>query len=88
MKNGGNPGWIGHQIFLIALVLIAYPSLGQTVLYAGESTGAIHQGDVVLESGNVTTIMGRLDINGSLILRGDATLILEDAQINFLETAH
>ncbi|UCD97092.1 MAG: hypothetical protein JSV35_03320 [Candidatus Bathyarchaeota archaeon] len=43
----------------------------------------IYQGDLNLTGNNVTTIEGRFDINGSITIEGNATLILNDAILNF-----
>lgn len=47
---------------------------------------SIHQGDLVLTGDNVTTIEGMLDINGSIIVEENATLILKNAIVNFTQT--
>ena len=39
----------------------------------------IYQGDLVLQGNNVTIIEGRFDINGSIIVEENATLILRNA---------
>lgn len=43
---------------------------------------SIYQGDLVLTGNNVTVIEGRFDINGSIIVKENATLILHDAVVN------
>jgi hypothetical protein len=43
----------------------------------------IYQGDLNLTGNNVTTIEGKFDINGSITIEGNATLILNDATLNF-----
>ncbi len=46
----------------------------------------IHQGDLVLTGNNVTTIEDlRFDINGSIIVKENATLILRNAVLNFAQ---
>lgn len=52
------------------------------------SSSSIHQGDLVLTGNNVTTIEGRFDINGSIIVEENATLILKNAVVNFTQTEH
>ncbi len=47
---------------------------------------SIYQGDLILTDNNVTTIEGRFDINGSIIVEENATLILKSAIINFTQT--
>ena len=46
----------------------------------------IYQGDLILTGNNVTTIEGRFDINGSIILEDNATLILQNAVLNFTQS--
>jgi hypothetical protein len=46
----------------------------------------IYQGDLILTGNNVTTIEGRFDINGSIIVRDNATLYLKDALLSFTQT--
>jgi hypothetical protein len=43
----------------------------------------IFQGDLILNGNNVTTIEGRFDINGSIFVEANATLILNNAVVNF-----
>lgn len=46
----------------------------------------MHQGDLVLTGNNVTTIENqRFDINGSIIVEENATLILKDVILNFTQ---
>jgi hypothetical protein len=47
----------------------------------------IHQGDLILTNNDVFTIENqKFDINGSIIVKENATLILKNATINFLQT--
>ncbi len=52
------------------------------VPFVSASSG-IYQGDLVLTGNNVTVIEGRFDINGSILIEENATLILNDAMLNF-----
>lgn len=52
-----------------------------------EASPDIYQGDLIVNGNNVTTIEGRFDINGSIIVEENATLILKNAVINFTQTA-
>jgi hypothetical protein len=52
------------------------------VPFAGASSD-IYQGNLVLTGSNVTVIEGRFDINGSILIEENATLILNDAILNF-----
>jgi len=45
----------------------------------------IHQGDLVLTGNNVTVIEGRFDINGSIVVEENATLVLRNAVVNFTQ---
>jgi hypothetical protein len=45
----------------------------------------IYQGDLILTENNVTTIEGLLDINGSIIVKENATLVLKNAIVNFTQ---
>lgn len=44
------------------------------------------QGDLVLSGNDVYTINGEFNINGSIIVTENATLVLEDAFVNFTQT--
>jgi hypothetical protein len=50
-----------------------------------KSSPDIHQGDLVLQGNNVTVIEGSFDINGSIIVEGNATLILRHSVVNFMQ---
>jgi hypothetical protein len=54
----------------------------------GRCAPDIYQGDLNLTGNNVTTIEGRFDINGSITIEGNATLILNDATLNFTGGGH
>lgn len=43
----------------------------------------IYQGDLVLAGNNVTIIEGRFDINGSILVEENASLLLNNALLNF-----
>jgi hypothetical protein len=47
---------------------------------------SIHQGDLILDDNDVYTIEGKFDINGSIIVTENATLILKNAIVNFTQT--
>jgi hypothetical protein len=46
---------------------------------------SIYQGDLALTGNNVTVIEGRFDINGSIVVEENATLILRNAMLNFTQ---
>jgi hypothetical protein len=48
----------------------------------------IFQGDLILTDNDVYTIEGRFDINGSIMVTENATLILKNAVINFTQIAN
>jgi hypothetical protein len=48
----------------------------------------IYQGDLVITGNNVTIIEGQFDINGSIIVEDNATLQLQNAVLNFSQTAN
>lgn len=53
-----------------------------------EASPDIHQGNLVLAGNNVTTIENmRFDINGSIVIIENATLILRNAVLNITQTA-
>jgi len=77
---------------LLSLILVSslLLSLGLVISRSIPSVRAspdLYQGDLVLDGNNVTTIQGPFDINGSIIVRGNATLILENAVVNFTQTS-
>ena len=51
-----------------------------------EASPDIFQGDLILTNDNVTTLTGYWEINGSIIIKDNATLVLNDAMINFTQT--
>jgi len=46
---------------------------------------SVYQGDLILTGNNVTVIEGQFDVNGSIIVEENATLILRNAVINFTQ---
>jgi len=50
--------------------------------YVAYDLAPVYQGNLILTGNNVTTITGRFDINGSIIVKENATLILQDAIVN------
>jgi len=77
---------------LIAVLLTAalFPVLIRAGFSESRSSLAlnsfIYEGDLVLKENNVTTITGRFDINGSIIVEENATLVLRNAIVNFTQT--
>lgn len=67
---------------LLASILIQWEGISIVI-----ASPDIRQGDLVLQGNNVTVIEGRFDINGSIIVEENATLILRDAIVNFTQTS-
>lgn len=68
---------------LISCLLGVFSYFGVNLVpFVGASSG-IFQGDLVLTGSNVTVIEGRFDINGSILVEENATLIFIDALLNF-----
>ena len=72
--DGFNKGW--------------WPSSDSSEWHDIEVASSIYQGDLILTGNDVHTIKGRFDINGSIIVEGNATLILKNAVVNFTQTTH
>jgi len=72
-------------IILASLVLIASALFGKGNAVTVEAPPSIYQGDLILLGNNVTVIEGRFDINGSIIVEENATLILRDVMLNFTQ---
>jgi len=54
-----------------------------------ESSTSIHQGDLIINGDDVFVIEDeRFDINGSIIIEDNGTLILRNAQLNFTQTTN
>jgi hypothetical protein len=45
----------------------------------------VYQGDLILTGDDITVIEGRFDINGSVIVKENATLVLRNAVLNFTQ---
>ena len=70
------------SLFLLATLA----SIQKVDIPAVRASPDIYQGDLILTDNNVTVIEGRFDINGSIIVEENATLIMRNALINFTET--
>ena len=55
------------------------------IIPIAKATIVSYQGDLILQGNNVTVIEGRFDINGSIIVEENATLILKNASLNFTQ---
>ncbi len=68
---------------LLATLLFAWKENIQPV----QASPEIYQGDLILTGNNVTIIKGRFDINGSILVEENATLILDDTILNFTSSS-
>ena len=73
-------------VIFISCLLLTLLFLGKENIPIVKASLDIYQGDLVLTGNNVTVIEGRFDINGSIIVEENATLILRNAVINFTQT--
>ncbi|MEM2912618.1 MAG: carboxypeptidase-like regulatory domain-containing protein [Candidatus Bathyarchaeia archaeon] len=85
--------WIGggtmkRLVFfvLVSSLLFALMLVQKGDIPAVRASSTIFQGDLILTGNNVTTIEGRFDINGSIIVKDNATLRLKRAILNFTQT--
>ena len=70
---------------LVLFLLLAILMVWKADVPPVNAASTIYQGNLILTGNNVTTIQGRFDINGSIIVRGNATLILNNAVVNFTQ---
>jgi hypothetical protein len=80
-----------RRFVFIAFISSLLPSL--VCLQKGNIAGVnaspdVYEGDLILKGNNVTVIKERFDINGSLIVEENATLILRNALLNFVQTTN
>jgi len=74
-------------VILVLSLLLALVFVQKLNIPRVKASPDIHQGDLVLTGNNVTTIEDlRFDINGSIIVEENATLILRNAILNFTQT--
>lgn len=71
-------------LVLSLLVTLTFAQKGNIPVVKASSS--VYPEDLVLTENNVTTLEGRFDINGSIIVEDNATLILQDAFLNFTQT--
>ena len=74
-----------HALLALFVLSASFLVLQREILIV-EASPEIHQGDLILQGNNVTIIEGRFDINGSIIVEENATLILRNAIVNFTQT--
>ena len=75
------------QFVLITLLILSFLSRFMVVDEAIAAVPVIHQGDLILGNNDVYIIEGKFNINGSIIVQENATLILLNAVINFTQTS-
>lgn len=75
-------------IVLVSSLLISLGLVGIRGIQTVKALPIIYSGDLILSGNNVTTIEGQLNIDGSIIVTENATLILKDATVNFTQTAN
>jgi len=75
------------KLALFLLILsINLVSLQKMDIVKARASPEIFQGDLILSDNNVTIIEGQFDINGSIIVEENATLVIRDAAVNFALT--
>ncbi len=72
-------------MFVLFFLLLTVGLLQKKAIVSVEASPDIYQGDLILNGNNVTVIEGRFDINGSIIVEENATLILQNAVLNFTQ---
>jgi len=68
-------------LFLFLTLVLVQKSFVSRV----KASPSVYQGDLVLLGDNVTLIEGTFDINGSIVIKDNATLILKNALLNFIQ---
>lgn len=76
-----------NAVFWVSFLLLALMISVKPNIPTVRSSPDVHQGDLVLTGNNVTAIEGLFEINGSIIVEENATLILENAVVNFTKGA-
>ena len=71
--------------FLMFLILALLSSIVEGRFLTSDDYSSTYQGFLFLSGDNVTIIEGRFDINGSIIVEENATLIFRDAVVTFLQ---
>ena len=73
-------------VVLVSFLIVALVFVQRGSISAVKASSSIYQGDLILIGNNVTTIEGRFDINGSIVVEENGTLILKNAVVNFTQT--
>jgi len=72
-------------IFFVSSLLLSLAFLQKGNIPTVKASPDIYQGDLILSGNNVTVIEDQFDINGSIIVEENATLILRNAVVNFTQ---
>jgi len=74
--------------FSVLFILLASTLIQWGGISIVKASPDIHQGDLILQGNNVTIIEGWFAINGSIVVEDDATLILRDANVSFVQSGN
>jgi hypothetical protein len=75
----------GSVLLVVVVLLFSFMSVFRSTVSIAEASPDVFQGDLVIDGSNVTVIEGRFDINGSIVVMGNATLVLRNALVNFTQ---
>jgi len=76
-------------VFLVSSLLVNLTFIEKVNIPYAKASSPVHQGNLILNGNNVTTIENtRFDINGSILVEENATLILKNAVVNFTQPTH
>jgi hypothetical protein len=74
-------------VLLVSCLLFPRVVVQEENIFAVKASSSIHQGDLILTGNNVTVIENRkFEINGSIIVEENATLILNNVVVNLIQT--
>ncbi len=72
-------------VIFASSLLVAFASVQKESIPVVRASSLVYQGDLILVGNNVTVIEGAFNINGSIIVEENATLILRNALLNFTQ---
>ncbi|MCW3980105.1 MAG: carboxypeptidase-like regulatory domain-containing protein [Candidatus Bathyarchaeota archaeon] len=72
-------------IVLLSCLLIPLTFLHSGNVPEAKASPIMHQGDLILTGNNVTVMEGQFDINGSIIVEDNATLVVRNVILNFTQ---
>lgn len=73
-------------VILVSSLLLAFGFVQLECVSEVEALPGLRQEDLIINGDNVTIIEGKFDINGSIIVEENATLVLKDAVLNVTQT--